>query len=82
MKIRMTNLVSIASMALCLGATAAAWAQPANCGCGTGTPCASTQCLKPCYTCCNNNCTNMVCCQDWCDSRALTCNETPGGPDQ
>jgi len=52
-------------------------AQPGACGCGTGTPCASTKCVRSCYTCCNNNCTDKVCCQDWCDGRALPCHEDP-----
>jgi hypothetical protein len=62
--------------ALC---ASSAQSQPANCQCGSpaGAPCVGTACLLACYNCCNGGCTQMQCCQDWCDTRGLTCHDTP-----
>jgi hypothetical protein len=82
MTTRRQRLLGLLSIGCAIWSTAVALAQPGTCGCSGGTPCASTQCLRPCYTCCNNNCTNMTCCQDWCDGRGLTCNEPPDSEGQ
>lgn len=80
MKTVLANTLACSSVVISFAAVSVAWALPTNCHCGTGTPCNTTTCLKACYGCCTSNCTDSSCCQDWCDGRGLTCNETPGGP--
>lgn len=74
---RLLTALFITSLGASLAAVMPAFGQPATSGCNPAGVCVSTVCIKPCYLCCNNNCTNMVDCQNWCDSRGLTCHETP-----
>ncbi len=79
-KRRKTIFFATSAIALSVLAVSKTPAQPGGYGCNPTYPCGNFTCITPCYDHCNNDCTNKVTCQDWCDSCSLrNCDVTPGG---